>query len=196
MRYGDEESLERTEDSDARSHGSWSFDDPERPKWTFETKLVHSYDYHHEDSIYAYSVLKGERPDGQKVFLRGRRVQGTDDWQLAKQEDELYRLSGLETYRKGTGDEPDVLYHLPELIADMAARPDDTVFICEGEKDVETLRALGQIATTNPNGALNWKDEFSERFRGRKVVILVDNDNNGRQRAARILASLRRVACL
>jgi len=42
-----------------------------------------------------------------------------------------------------------VLYRLPELIA---APPDSLVFICEGEKDVDNLRALGRQMAARPDG--------------------------------------------
>ena len=111
------------------------------------------------------------------------------DLQLAKQENptDFYNLPGLEHYRKGTGDEPDLLYRLPELIEAMSSRPNDPVVISEGEKDVDRLLSLGFIATTNPNGALNWKREFNAILAGREVVVLIDNDDKGRMRSARIV---------
>lgn len=73
-----------------------------------------------------------------------------------------------------------VLYRLPEVLA---APPDVPVYIGEGEKDVETLRGLGLVATTNPLGANSWQPEFNEAFRGRPVVILPDNDEAGQKHA-------------
>ena len=49
--------------------------------------------------------------------------------------------------------------------------------IVEGEKDVETLKKLGVPATTNSGGAKKWKHAFSEYLRGKRVVILPDNDD-------------------
>ena len=45
-----------------------------------------------------------------------------------------------------------VLYRLPELLK----RATETVFICEGEKDVHSLEGLGVLATCNPMGAGKW----------------------------------------
>jgi hypothetical protein len=59
-----------------------------------------------------------------------------------------------------------------------AAHPDAPVFIVEGEKDVETLRHHGFIATTS-GGATSWRSEFAEAFRGRHVVVLPDQDEAG-----------------
>lgn len=81
-----------------------------------------------------------------------------------------------------------VLYHLPELIA---ANPSEPIFICEGEKDVDALRKLGLLATTNPLGAGKWRDEYSETLRDRHLVIIPDNDDAGRTHAQAVLRSVR-----
>lgn len=69
-----------------------------------------------------------------------------------------------------------------------------TIFMPEGEKDVETLESWGLIATTNSGGAQNWRPEFAEFFRGADVVILGDDDDAGRKRVDVIEGSLRGVA--
>jgi hypothetical protein len=85
-----------------------------------------------------------------------------------------------------------VLYRLPELLA---ADPADTVYFVEGEKDVETLRTLGLVATTNPGGARHgWQPCYVEHFRGRHVVILPDADGPGRRLADAVAAGLDGVA--
>ena len=66
------------------------------------------------------------------------------------------------------------LYRLPELLA--AIREGRTVYLVEGEKDVETLRRLGYTATCNPGGAGKWRDGYTERLKGADVIILPDND--------------------
>jgi 5S rRNA maturation endonuclease (ribonuclease M5) len=78
-----------------------------------------------------------------------------------------------------------VLYHLPEV------RESPIVFVCEGEKDCETLRAHGFVATTNAGGAkAPWLPEFTEALRGREVIIVPDNDAPGWERAAVIAKAL------
>ena len=77
-----------------------------------------------------------------------------------------------------------VPYHLPDIVARM---PHETVFVVEGEKDVEALRRLGFCATTNAGGA-NWKwtTEFAEFFRGAKrLVLLPDCDEGGEAKGPR-----------
>lgn len=181
----------------ARYDGSYSLDDDDRPRWDRETEIVAEYDYRREDGSYSVTKIKGRRRDGEKVFLTARRFQGgMGNLQFEKREnpEDFYRLRGLESYLKGAGGEPDLLYRLDELVRSMADRPEDQIFITEGEKDTDTLRQLGLIATTNPNGASNWKTEFNARFAGRDCVIMVDNDDKGRQRCASILAALSGVA--
>ena len=67
-----------------------------------------------------------------------------------------------------------VLYRLPEVLLS------ELVLIVEGEKDVEMIREKGFVATCNPQGALKWKDEYSEALRNKRAVILPDNDEPGR----------------
>ncbi len=170
--------------------GSWSEHDDDRPRWTPATVLDTEYPYHGATGKYSYSVLKG-RP---KVFAIGRRYQGGYG-ELAMERAEnprsFYNYDGLESFMIGMGDESPLLYRLPELIADMTERPDDVVFFCEGEKDVETLRAEGQIATTGPNGALASRRGIVAPLAGKRVAILTDKDANGKQHEANVSAALR-----
>lgn len=93
----------------------------------------------------------------------------------------IYNLQGV----------PRVLYRLRELnAADLAA----FVFLVEGEKDVERLRAGGLVATCSPMGAGKWRDEYAQSLAGRKVVIIPDNDDPGRNHAQAEAQSLRGVA--
>ena len=76
--------------------------------------IVRTYDYTDEDGKLLYQVCRFEP----KTF-RPRRPDGMGGWKW------------------GYGDVRRVLYHLPEVIEA------SIVFICEGEKDVETLEILG-----------------------------------------------------
>lgn len=80
------------------------------------------------------------------------------------------------------------VYNLPEVVG--AAH----VWIVEGEKDVESLRAIGVVGTTTLGGANKWRDEYTESFRGKRVDIIADNDEPGLESAARIRNALRTVA--
>ena len=69
-----------------------------------------------------------------------------------------------------------VLYNLPALLDSGQA------YIVEGEKDVDTLAALGRVAVCSPDGAGpgKWRDAFTAGFAGKSVCIIPDNDDIGR----------------
>lgn len=69
------------------------------------------------------------------------------------------------------------LYMLHEVVNSKAC------VLTEGEKDVETLRSLGMVATTAPNGVKSWRPEFAQYFANKKVWILPDSDKPGIQYA-------------
>lgn len=92
------------------------------------------------------------------------------------------------TWASGRGGARTVLYRLPDVIR--AVRQGERVFVVEGEKDVETLIALGLTATCNPMGAGKWTDAYSEALAGADVVILPDNDPPGRLHAMKVAASV------
>jgi len=72
---------------------------------------------------------------------------------------------------------PRVPYHLPELLA--AVAEGKTIWIPEGEKDVDNLRRLGLAATCNPGGKLKWPEAFARYFRGARVAVVPDKDADG-----------------
>jgi DNA primase len=77
-----------------------------------------------------------------------------------------------------------VLYRLPEVLAEKS------LLICEGEKDCETARALGIVATCNAGGAGKWREEYSEHLHGKQIIIIADADEPGRKHAETVSASL------
>jgi len=81
----------------------------------------------------------------------------------------------------GLGKTRRVLYRLPEVIEA------PIVFLVEGEKDVETLREWGFVATTVAGGAkARWLSEYTDTLRGREVILIPDNDGPGWQRAVEL----------
>ena len=76
------------------------------------------------------------------------------------------------------GDYPDTLYNLPAI---MAAARDETIVVCEGEKDADALIARGRVATTPPHPG-PWKEDLAEPLRGRRVAVCWDRDEAGHQR--------------
>jgi putative DNA primase/helicase len=89
---------------------------------------------------------------------------------------------------------PRVPYRLPEL--GKAVAEGWTIWIPEGEKDVESLRCLGFAATCNPGGKLKWPKEFSRWFAGARVVVVPDRDadGGGLKHARDIAAKLKGIA--
>ena len=75
-----------------------------------------------------------------------------------------------------------ILYNLPEIAEA------ETIFFVEGEKDVETLKELGYVATTSPHGAASWnglvvKYQIDTPLHNKTIYILPDNDDPGEQYA-------------
>lgn len=127
---------------------------------------VAHYDYKDADGNLVYQVVRYEP----KTFNQ-RKPDGKDGW--------IYKLDGVTT----------VLYHLPEIL--QAKAQGATIFICEGEKDVETLWNNSLIATCNPMGAGKWKPQYTEALTGAKqIVIIPDKDDAGRQHGRMILQAL------
>ena len=133
-----------------------------------KAKIVATYDYLDESGALLYQVLRFEP----KTF-RQRRPNGSG-WE--------WRLDGVRR----------VLYRLPQVLA--AAKSRETIYICEGEKDVEALERAGCMATCNAGGAGKWRPQYNEALRGANVIIVADNDEPGRKHAAAVAAALEGVA--
>ena len=119
------------------------------------------YEYRDLTGKLVYFVCRMEHPTKKKEF-----VQGTPDhW--------------------GLGDVTPIPYNWQAVAAS------DWCVIVEGEKDVETLKRDGIPATTNSGGAKKWRPEFAEVLRGKKVILLPDNDEIGKEHAGLIAKDLR-----
>jgi putative DNA primase/helicase len=134
-------------------------------------KIVATYDYIDAEGQLVYQAVLYEPKD-----FRQRRPDGRGGW--------IWNLEGVTR----------ILYQLPELLNSAEDRPDELVFIPEGEKDVDNIRAVGLIATCNVGGAGKWKKEYSEILRGRRVCIIADPDEPGRRHAQQVAASLHGIA--
>ena len=129
------------------------------------------YNYEDENGQLLFQVVRLEPKD-----FRQRRPDGNGNW--------IWNLEGVAR----------VLYRLPELLGADPARP---VYIPEGEKDVETLRVLGFVATCNPGGSGKWEllaPGANEHLRGRDVVIIPDNDGPGEAHAEQVAEALQGIA--
>lgn len=76
------------------------------------------------------------------------------------------------------------LFRLPEILRSQE------VWLCEGEKDVLSLVALGFEATTNPGGSSKWLDSYSESLFEKDIVLCGDNDAPGQKHLDVIAKSL------
>jgi len=127
-----------------------------------QPKIVTTYPYPDERGKVLYEVVRFDP----KAFKQ-RKPDGCGGW--------LWNLNGVRR----------VLYNLPEVIQA------SDVLILEGEKDCETGRRLGFVATCNRSGACKWRAEYSEYLRHKRVVIIPDRDEAGRKHARDVARSLR-----
>jgi hypothetical protein len=141
---------------------------------TDRAKIVATYEYQTGSGKLLYEVCRTEP----KSF-RQRRPDGKGGW--------LWNMKG----------QPTTLYRLPELLPAVSAG--DTIYVVEGEKDVEAIRAAGGVGTCNTGGAGKWRDElagaFKDAFRP-DIRIIQDRDAidhkgvSGQQHARTVFDSL------
>jgi len=129
------------------------------------SKIVETYDYTNEAGKLIFQTTRHEPKD-----FRQRQPDGKGGW--------IWNLQGVQLSP----------YNLPEVIKS------DTVFIVEGEKDVENLRKIGLVASCNPMGAGKWRPEYNEHFRGKNIIILPDNDKAGQEHASQVAKNLHGIA--
>lgn len=113
-----------------------------------------TYDYHDEKGNVRFQVVRLKNP---KDFRQRHMVAG--EW--------IWKMKGVER----------VLYHLPEVLEAKQAKR--VIFLVEGEKDADNLRAIGFAATTNPGGAKKWLNQYTDTLAGADVIIWPDNDKTG-----------------
>lgn len=143
----------------------------EGKKGTSGMDIVAKYDYHDPEGKLIYQVVRLSP----KSF-RQRRPDGAGGW--------IWNMKDVKS----------LPYRLPELIKGLARG--DTVFITEGEKDVDALAAMGLTATSNHGGAGKWSRSLDEHFPvGAEVVILPDNDDPGRDHARKVVKQLTDRGC-
>ncbi|KKL07141.1 hypothetical protein LCGC14_2588990, partial [marine sediment metagenome] len=122
-------------------------------------RIVQAYDYCDKNDELIFQVVRYEPKDFLQRRPNGKGPDGKDSW--------IWKLNGA----------PRVLYRLPELLA---ADPSAWVFVPEGEKDVDNLRGINLVATTNPGGKGKWKHLADDSaLHGRRVAIIPDKDKDG-----------------
>jgi hypothetical protein len=114
------------------------------------------YTYQHVDGTYSWTKTRFFTKSGKKRFR-------CETWD--------------ETAKQWSSDRPkdaERLFNLAAVAVVLAAYPDQALLIVEGEKDVETAGGLGVLATTNADGACQWRVEDTEKLIKlgvRKVVV-------------------------
>lgn len=152
----------------------------------------------------ATEVLKALGLSWSDVFNGGDRIAVAEYVYVSAGGDPLIRVTRYQpkgftqerwadgVWLSGIKDTQRVPYNLP-MVND-AVTAGRTVYITEGEKDADTLCALGYTATTFLGGAGKWRDEYARWFKHADVVITADADDAGRAGATRIAEQLRPVA--
>lgn len=84
------------------------------------------------------------------------------------------------SYVKGLDGQQLPLYNIGGVVKNQ------TIYLCEGEKDAETLIKAGLTATTNHSGALGWAPHMTEQLKGKTVIIIPDNDDAGKKRVQKL----------
>lgn len=145
------------------------------PKKKPKLTLVDTYEFRDALGNLLFQKQRFVDEDGRKTFRQRRIDQETGEW--------VSNLDGVDK----------VLYNLPRICA--ARDAGKTIWVVEGEKDANTLIALGYDATTMPGGAGKWLDIHTEALAGANVVVVADNDDVGRKHAVNVSEKLTEAGC-
>ena len=166
--------------------------EPREQDMAQEQPRTNGYGAHNNDF---HDYPSGEEERGQRVACYIYKDERGEEYQKVtrmispggKTFPQAFRVDGRWVNKKPAG-WVNILYRLPELIT---AKADETTWIPEGEKDVNSLVALGLIATTNPGGAGKWTADLNKWFVGRKRInITEDNDPDGRAHAIKVAMAM------
>lgn len=108
-----------------------------------------------------------------------------------KQFRQLFVVDGSRRRRKPEGFQP-VLFRMPQVV--QAITEGTSVWLLEGEKDVETAEGLGLVATTNAQGSGSFPPELAEVFTDADVRIVLDRDDAGWTRGVALYELLQPLA--
>jgi len=130
-----------------------------------QKRITKIYDYIDAEGNLLFQVCRFE-PKG----FGQRRPNGRGGW--------TWNLKGIDP----------VLYRLPEILKE------NLVILVEGEKDADNLAVLGFPVTTSPMGAGKWRSEYSECLKDKTVVLIPDNDKEGRLHTQKVGQALYEIA--
>lgn len=138
----------------------------------------------------------GKQPE---AIYRYRDAQGRPAFEKLRYPGKNFRLRRLTTngYVWNLDGVKKPLYNLPEVLTA------NEIIVDEGEKDADNVASAIQslnrddlhiATTTNFDGAGKWNDEYNPYFLGKRVVILLDNDDVGRRHAETVAAAVHQYA--
>lgn len=153
-------------------------DKPQGSSWK---RYIESREKRRIEAAYNYVSLNGDYLYT-KIRLEGKKLL----YGILKNDRFQYGLQGRNRR------ELKALYFNPQALK-KAIEEGKTIFIPEGEKDVDSLRKRGYVALTY-GGVNDWQSDFKEILRGANVAILADNDVPGINVAKRIEADLKGIA--
>lgn len=144
-----------------------TFPTPGKPRGNDKPRIVVQYDYRDESGNVLFQAVRFDPKD-----FRQRRPKPGGGWD--------WSVKGVRV----------VPYRLPELLAE----PAQPIVVAEGEKDCDNLARIGVLATCNAGGAGKWTAEHSAFLRDRRVIVLADYDEAGRNHAQQVAQSLYGIA--
>lgn len=130
------------------------------------------------EGIYTYYDIQTGKPAYTKLRLTGK------VFRYGKLEDDRFYYGMNGKKRK----EIPAVYGNIEQIRDA-----DTVYYCEGEKDVENVNRRGLCGVTCGSSG-DWTPVVKDLFAGKTVIILRDNDDQGAKLAAAVAKDLEGIA--
>lgn len=147
-------------------------------------KLVETYTYT-KDGQYVYEVVRWHpkqfsqrRKDRNGKYIwgltEGYYYESPYGWHIVK--DDIQEHKTVKFFRKV---EP-MLYNLDYIKEKLKQNPEAKIFIVGGEKDVNNLKAINFLATTNSGGEGQlWLDSHTEELKGLNIAFIPDNDVAG-----------------
>jgi RecA-family ATPase len=137
---------------------------PDREQRGSDTwRQVGSWEFSDADGIVIAREIRLEHPTKPKSY-RPQRPDGRGGW-----------ITGVEGVER-------VLFRLPDILN---ADPAEPIYLTEGARKAAKLEVMGFLSTACLFGAKGWKSDYAKTLAGRTVVILPDNDDEGRGFAQR-----------
>lgn len=132
------------------------------------------YEYVDADGVVLYRTVRIEQ-DGKRKRFEAQRRDSRGSW-----------IAGM-------GDVRRVLYRLPDIRAATSQGIMPAVILAEGERKADKLAGWGFVATSCAFGCKGWRKAYADDLAGCTVIILPDNDDEGREFANKAAADIRRV---